>query len=159
MNNLRDDRLDELIKIPKLNFLSKLSKSLIIISPNVEKYQNDENQIDYNGKKISMQLLIDILSHDDSYELVEKMYKNESPGFCIFFIGENGEYISQYNFDKKSFLNTFDKIIFNLPEDLLEKHQQLAKSMSFDNYIDNHIEDTYNIEIDGKNCLYDKKHI
>lgn len=155
MNNLRDDRLDELIKIPKLNFLSKLSKSLIIISPNVEKYQNDENQIDYNGKKISMQLLIDILSHDDSYELVEKMYKNESPSFCIFFIGENGEYISQYNFDKKSFLNTFDKIIFNLPEDLLEKHQQLAKSMSFDNYIDNHIEDTYNIEIDGKN--YDIK--
>ena len=74
-----DERIDKIVQEnASLKWLKEIAdRGIVVISPNVEKYESDPNQLSYSGDKtISRQFIIDILSHDDSFDKIKQMYEN-----------------------------------------------------------------------------------
>ena len=73
-----DDRIDKIVQEnASLKWLKEAAdRYIVVISPNVEKYKSDPNQLTFQGysdKAISRQLIVDMLSHDDSFAKIKQI--------------------------------------------------------------------------------------
>lgn len=147
-----DERLNTLMEQENFTFLKDiLTRGFIILSPNAEKYLNDEKQLVLSNRNISEQFIIDILGHDDSYDLVNKKFDEEYFELIILFLKENGNFIAQYNIDKLAFLDLLEQSKSDLNEEQLERYYSLLEKVNFNSYVTQNEGSLYNIEIDGIN--------
>ena len=111
-----DERVDKMVQENEsLKWLKEIAdKGIVVVSPNVEKYKSDSNQLvlqGYSGNKtISKQFIIDILSHDDSFDKIKQIYENNLYAVVTLFVGENGEFKDQYNLSRMMFIDLLKRI-------------------------------------------------
>ena len=149
-----DERIDKIVQEnASLKWLKEIAdRGIVVISPNVEKYESDPNQLSYSGDKtISRQFIIDILSHDDSFDKIKQMYENNLYAVVTLFIGENGEFKNQFTFMRMMFIDLLKKIDVNEVPFIAERYNQLMDYVSYEKYRDKTQNDNYEIVIDGKN--------
>lgn len=152
-----DERLDEIIqKDESLKWLKKITDDggIVVISPNAEKYKNDPNQLDLSGysskKTISRQFVIDVLSHEDSYERVKKIYEMGLYGVFVLFVTETGKFIDQYNLDRMNLVKMLEQINVNEFPSISEKYKFIMDSVSYEKFKEKTTNNNYEIDIDGK---------
>lgn len=152
-----DERLDKIIQEnPSLKGLKEISnRGIVVISPNTEKYQNDPAQLKllgYSGNKtISRQFIIDILSHDDSFDKIKQIYENNLYAVVTLFVGENGEFKDQCNISRMMLIDILNQIDVNKFPSIAERYNQIMDYVSYDKYKEKTQHDNYEIFIDGKN--------
>ena len=152
-----DERVDKLIQENEsFKWLKKIADSgIVVMSPNVEKYKSDPNQLELQGysgnKTISRQFIIDILSHDDSFGKIKQLYENNLYAVATLFIGENGEFKGQYNLDRMMLINLLKKIDVKEIPFIAERYNLLMDYVSYEKYKEKTQNNNYEIVIDGKN--------
>ena len=140
-----DERLKIIISKPDNKYLTNLMhNSFFVIEPNTEKYNQDERKL--GKKEVSADLIRDILSHEDSYSYVLKLFRGEIDVFTIYFITEEGKYLKQFTFTKKQFINTIEEIIFEITPEQFEQFNVLISLMGYDKFVERY-----------KNTIVDKK--
>lgn len=148
---MNDKKVFELMKKPGFEYLSgMIDTNIFIFPPRIEKYLKDSDQISFNNETISKNFIKDLLSSEDSYNLILKLFSDELGSFAVYFYGEKGEFIEEYHFRKSSLMKSLTSVKEELMGDLLDKYNKLADIMSYDNYFSNHINDAYETEIDGE---------
>ncbi len=152
-----DERIDKMVQENEsLKWLKEIAdRGIVVISPNVEKYKSDPNQLvlkGYSGNNtISRQFIIDILSHDDSFDKIKQMYEKYLYAVPTIFVGENGEYKEQYNLSRMMFIDLLKKIDVREFPFITERYNQLMEYVSYEKYREKTQNDTYELVIDGKN--------
>ena len=116
-----------------LKWLKEIADSeIVVISPNVEKYKSDPNQLSLQGysgnKTISRQFIIDILSHDDSFNKIKQLYDNKLYAVITFFVGENGEFKDQYIISRMMLIDLLKKIDVKEVPSVAERYHQITTS-------------------------------
>jgi hypothetical protein len=143
-----DERLETIMKIPENKFLFNLRhNSIFVIAPNTEKYEKAERKL--GKREISADLMRDILSHEDSYEYVLKLFRGELEVFTVYFVTEEGKYLKQYTFTKKQFINTLEEIIFELTPEQFEQFNVLISLMGYDKFVERYKNTIVDKKIDG----------
>lgn len=152
-----DERIDKIIQENEsLKWLKEIAdRGIVVISPNVEKYKSDPNQLalkGYSGNKtISRQFIIDILSHDDSFDKIKQIYENNLYAVVTLFVGENGEFKDQYNLSRMMLIDLLKKIDIKEVPFIAERYNQVMNYVSYEKYREKTQNDNYEIVIDGKN--------
>lgn len=153
-----DERIDKMVQEnASLKGLKEIAdRGIVVISPNVEKYQSDPNQLvlkGYSGNKtISRQFIIDILSHDDSFDKIKQMYENNTYVVTLF-VDENGEFKDQCNLNRMMLVDLLKKIDVSEVPFISERYNQIMDSVSYEKYREKTQNDNYEIVIDGKNYI------
>lgn len=152
-----DERIDKMVQENEsLKWLKEIADGgIVVISPNVEKYKSDPNQLPLQGysgnKTISRQFIIDILSHDDSFDKIKQIYENNLYAVVTLFIGENGEFKDQCNISRMMLIDLLKKIDVKEVPSIAERYNQVMDYVSYDKYREKTRNDNYEIVIDGKN--------
>ena len=152
-----DERIDKMVQENEsLKWLKEIAdRGIVVISPNVEKYKSDPNQLalkGYSGNKtISRQFIIDILSHDDSFDKIKQIYENNLYAVVTLFVGENGEFKDQYNLSRMMLIDLLKKIDVKEVPFIAERYNQVMDYVSYEKYREKTQNDNYEIVIDGKN--------
>lgn len=152
-----DERIDKMVQENEsLKWLKEIAdRGIVVISPNVEKYKSDPNQLalkGYSGNKtISRQFIIDILSHDDSFDKIKQIYENNLYAVVTLFVGENGEFKDQYNISRMMLIDLLKKIDVKEVPFIAERYNQVMDYVSYEKYREKTQNDNYEIVIDGKN--------
>ena len=152
-----DERIDKMVQENEsLKWLKEIAdRGIVVISPNVEKYKSDPNQLPLQGysgnKTISRQFIIDILSHDDSFDKIKQIYENNLYAVVTLFIGENGEFKDQCNISRMMLIDLLKKIDVKEVPSIAERYNQVMDYVSYDKYREKTRNDNYEIVIDGKN--------
>lgn len=152
-----DERIDKIVQEnASLKWLKEIAdRGIVVISPNVEKYKNDPNQLTLQGysgnKTISRQFIIDILSHDDSFDKIKQIYENNLYAVYILFAGENGEFKDQYNLSRMMLIDLLKRIDVKEVPFISERYNQIMDYVSYEKYKERTKNDNYEIVIDGKN--------
>ena len=152
-----DERIDKMVQENEsLKWLKEIAdRGIVVISPNVEKYKSDPNQLPLQGysgnKTISRQFIIDILSHDDSFDKNKQIYENNLYAVVTLFIGENGEFKDQCNISRMMLIDLLKKIDVKEVPSIAERYNQVMDYVSYDKYREKTRNDNYEIVIDGKN--------
>ncbi len=149
-----DERLNKIIEEnPSLEWLNEVEKNngIVVISPNVEKYENDSNQLKMKYSSISRQLIVDIFTHDDSFNKLKKLYENNLYSIQILFIGEKGEYKDQYNLTKFEIVDALKQINPQEIPSVSDRYYQVMDYVSYEKYKERTKDNIYEITIDGKN--------
>ena len=143
-----DERLKTIISQPNNKYLTNLMhNSFFVIEPNTEKYNQDERKL--GKKEVSADLIRDILSHEDSYSYVLKLFRGEIDVFTIYFITEEGKYLKQFTFTKKQFINTIEEIIFEITPEQFEQFNVLISLMGYDKFVERYKDTIVDKKIDG----------
>ena len=154
-----DERLDKIIQEnPSLKGLKEISnRGIVVISPNTEKYKSDPNQLvlqGYSGNKtISRQFIIDILSHDDSFDKIKQIYENNLYAVVTLFVGENGEFKDQCNISRMMLIDILNQIDVNKFPSIAERYNQIMDYVSYDKYKEKTQNNNYKIIIDDTNYI------
>ena len=152
-----DERIDKMIQENEsLKWLKEIAdRGIVVISPNVEKYKSDPNQLALKGysenKTISRQFIIDILSHDDSFDKIKQIYENNLYAVVTLFVGENGEFKDQCNLSRIMLIDLLKKLDVKEVPSVAERYNQVMDYVSYDKYREKTQNDNYEIVIDGKN--------
>ena len=152
-----DDRINKMIQDnPSLEWLKEIADSgIVVISPNVEKYKSDPNQLPLEGytgnKTISRQFIIDIIAHNDTFDKIKQIYENDLYAVVTIFVGENGEFKDQYNINRMMLIDLLKQIDVKEVPFITERYNQLMDYVSYEKYIEKTQNDNYEIVVDGKN--------
>lgn len=148
-----DERVYEIIeKDPSKAFLETIAKNkILIISPNTEKYLDDVDKLFLSeNKKVSKKLFIDMISHDDTFEKIKKIYEKGSHGVYVCYVREDGSYVAQHNFSRMSIIDLIKQIDIEKEESITERCKLLLDYVSYDKYKERTKNNNYEISIDGK---------
>lgn len=152
-----DERIDKMVQQNEsLKWLKEIAdRGIVVISPNVEKYKSDPNQLTLKGysgnKTISRQFIIDILSHNDSFDKIKQIYENNLYAVVTIFVGENGEFKDQYNLSRMMLIDLLKKIDVKEVPFITERYNQIMDYVSYEKYREKTQNNNYDIVIDGKN--------
>ena len=146
-----DERINELIK--REPYLKRyLDNGIVVISPNSEKYIFDKVQFLFeHGINISRQLILDLLTYDDSYGFIKGIFDGSRLFFNVTLLGENGNYKTAYAFSKNILIRLFNKIQPIEDPEALKHYNELKEMFSYENFKSSVINNTYDILIDGIN--------
>ncbi len=154
-----DERIDKIVQEkPSLKGLKDIAdRGIVVISPNTEKYKNDPNQLKllgYSGNKtISRQFIIDILTHDDSYDKIKRLYEKDLYAVVTLFLRENGDFVDQCNISRMMLIDILNQIDVNEFPSIAERYNQIMDYVSYDKYKEKTQHDNYEIVIDGTNYI------
>ena len=154
-----DKKLDEIIsKDPSKKYLKELAdRGIIVVSPNTEKYLNDPNQLPLKGftgnKTISKQFIIDLMSHDDSFDKIKQLYENDLFAVVTMFVSEEGNFRYQCNIDRMLLVDLLKQIDINEVPQIRERYNQVMDYVSYDKYKEKTQNNNYEIVIDGKSYV------
>lgn len=150
-----DERIDKIVQENEsLKWLKEIAdRGIVVMSPNAEKYKSDPNQLallDYENKTISQQFIIDILSHDDSFDKIKQIYENNLFAVVTLFVDEKGGFIDQYNLSRMMTIDLLKMIDVKEFPFIEERYNQLMNYVSYEKYKEKTQNDNYEIVIDGK---------
>ncbi|MBQ9012919.1 MAG: hypothetical protein IJ094_05060 [Bacilli bacterium] len=150
-----DERIDKIVQENEsLKWLKEIAdRGIVVMSPNAEKYKSDPNQLallDYENKTISQQFIIDILSHDDSFDKIKQIYENNLFAVVTLFVDEKGRFIDQYNLSRMMTIDLLKMIDVKEFPFIEERYNQLMNYVSYEKYKEKTQNDNYEIVIDGK---------
>ena len=154
-----DEKLDEIVsKDHSKKYLKELAdKGIIVVSPNTEKYLNDPNQLSLKGftgnKTISRQFIIDLISHDDSFDKIKQLYEDDLFAVVTMFVSEEGNFRYQCNIDRMLLVDLLKQIDINEVPQIKERYNQVMDYVSYDKYKESTQNNNYEIVIDGKSYV------
>lgn len=146
-----DERINKIIEEnPKMEGLRRIAEDgLVLISPDFEKYLDDPNQLQLNDRTISRQLIVDILTHDDTFDKIKRIYENDLSEFIIMFRGEKGESKKQYNTNKMQIIDILKQIDLQEVPSIIDRYNQIMDYVSYEKYKEKTQNDNYEITIEG----------
>lgn len=149
-----DERTNKFIEDnPSLEWLKQISEiGIVVISPDAEKYESDPNQIvisGYTDKTISRNLIVDILTDDNSFNKIKQLFENKIDFFLVLFVTEKGKHKWQHNFSKMDIVYLL-KNIKDAPS-IIDRYNQLMEYVSYKKYIEKTQNEYYEIKIDNIN--------
>ena len=142
-----DESIYKIVKLPEESLKTLIPFSIFLKEPETDRYTNDDEKV--GERKVSSKLLLDILSHEDSFNYVLKLFNEEISSLHIYFVSSEGEYRAQFSFGKKEFIEYIEKIIFSLTPELLDKFYKLTGMISFESLKEQKKDDIYTLEIEG----------
>lgn len=154
-----DERIDKIVKDdPSLEWIKSIAQTgIVVMSPNTNRYINDSNQITLSGyfgdKTISRQFMIDIISHDDSFNKIKQLYENDLYSVVTLFISEKGEFIDQVNLNRMKFIDILKKIDIHMFPNIIDRYNQILDYVSYEKYREKTQNDNYEIIIEGNKYI------
>lgn len=150
-----DERIKAIVQNhPELNYLKKIAESgILIISPEVEKYKTDPEQLlipGYNFKKISKKFIVDIIANDEYFSKIKEIYEKGLFSVVALFINEKGKALDQYSLNRMMIIHLLEKIDKNEFPSISERYDELMSYVSYENYKEQTYEDNYEVTIDGE---------
>lgn len=144
---LVDTNLYPKVQLPEESRNSLIPSSIFLFEPATDKYTQDERK---TGKReISTKLLIDLISNEDTMEYINKLFKDEIESFKVYFVSSEGEYRAQFSFDKKTFVENLETLVFDLTPEQFKLLQDLSWKISFEALLKEKGNDIFDIEIDN----------
>lgn len=150
-----NEKIDKIVASdPSKQWLKQIAENgIVVVSPNVEKYKNDPNQIELSGysgeKTISQQFLVDIITNNYTYKKIKQLYETRGYSIYVLFIDEKGEYKDQYGLDRLKIINLLQKIDVSMFPAIKNRYEELMDYVSFEKFREKTQNDNYEITIDG----------
>lgn len=150
-----NEKIDKIVASdPSKQWLKQIAENgIVVVSPNVEKYKNDPNQIELSGysgeKTISQQFLVDIITNNYTYKKIKQLYETRGYSIYVLFIDEKGEYKDQYGLGRLKIINLLQKIDVSMFPAIKNRYEELMDYVSFEKFREKTQNDNYEITIDG----------
>lgn len=150
-----NEKIDKIVASdPSKQWLKQIAENdIVVVSPNVEKYKNDPNQIELSGysgeKTISQQFLVDIITNNYTYKKIKQLYETCGYSIYVLFIDEKGEYKDQYGLGRLKIINLLQKIDVSMFPTIKNRYEELMDYVSFEKFREKTQNDNYEITIDG----------
>lgn len=150
-----NEKIDKIVASdPSKQWLKQIAENdIVVVSPNVEKYKNDPNQIELSGysgeKTISQQFLVDIITNNYTYKKIKQLYETRGYSIYVLFIDEKGEYKDQYGLGRLKIINLLQKIDVSMFPTIKNRYEELMDYVSFEKFREKTQNDNYEITIDG----------
>ena len=150
-----NEKIDKIVASdPSKQWLKQIAENgIVVVSPNVEKYKNDPNQIELSGysgeKTISQQFLVDIITNNYTYKKIKQLYETHGYSIYVLFIDEKGEYKDQYGLGRLKIINLLQKIDVSMFPAIKNRYEELMDYVSFEKFKEKTQNDNYEITIDG----------
>ena len=150
-----NEKIDKIVASdPSKQWLKQIAENgIVVVSPNVEKYKNDPNQIELSGysgeKTISQQFLVDIITNNYTYKKIKQLYETRGYSIYVLFIDEKGEYKDQYGLGRLKIINLLQKIDVSMFPAIKNRYEELMDYVSFEKFKEKTQNDNYEITIDG----------
>lgn len=150
-----NEKIDKIVASdPSKQWLKQIAENgIVVVSPNVEKYKNDPNQIELSGysgeKTISQQFLVDIITNNYTYKKIKQLYETRGYSIYVLFIDEKGEYKDQYGLGRLKIINLLQKIDVSMFPNIKNRYEELMDYVSFEKFREKTQNDNYEITIDG----------
>ena len=150
-----NEKIDKIVASdPSKQWLKQIAENgIVVVSPNVEKYKNDPNQIELSGysgeKTISQQFLVDIITNNYTYKKIKQLYETRGYSIYVLFIDEKGEYKDQYGLGRLKIINLLQKIDVSMFPAIKNRYEELMDYVSFEKFREKTKNDNYEITIDG----------
>ena len=136
-------------KYPYLRNIAEYT--LFTTSKDVEQLRNSE-KIKINSIDVSIEFLKRILNNDFYFEYASRYFNGDINNFAVSYIigGDTGTPI---HYKKSTIIKAFEQLISSgqivLQPDEQQKLNSLKNSISFENFLEKHKGNKYNIDIDG----------
>lgn len=150
-----NEKIDKIVASdPSKQWLKQIAENgIVVVSPNVEKYKNNPNQIELSGysgeKTISQQFLVDIITNNYTYKKIKQLYETRGYSIYVLFIDEKGEYKDQYGLGRLKIINLLQKIDVSMFPAIKNRYEELMDYVSFEKFREKNQNDNYEITIDG----------
>ena len=128
-----NEKIDKIVASdPSKQWLKQIAENgIVVVSPNVEKYKNDPNQIELSGysgeKTISQQFLVDIITNNYTYKKIKQLYETRGYSIYVLFIDEKGEYKDQYGLGRLKIINLLQKIDVSMFPAIKNRYENMYK--------------------------------
>ena len=156
MTNMYDSRIDEIVKKkPALEWLKTLAETgIVVLSPHTEEYINDPNQLylkrPSENVHISRQFIIDILSHDDSFEKIKVLFEKSTTFIITLFINKEGDIKNNLNLTKRDIIILLKQINIEEFPFIKKRYYHLIEYASYNTLKNQTKNQIYTINIEGK---------
>lgn len=146
-----EETIEQLLE--KFPYLKKLSdKNILVTEEQYKAYQNDE-QIKVGYTTISIQLLKEIITKDEYYEIAKKLFRNEIEEFCIRYV-MFGDINGNISLNKGDIIRGLDDIIGQglalFDELAYRRYDSLKQEITYDKFLEKYKDNNYSITIEGQ---------